>query len=293
MTGRSLLPLARGVNEPDERVVVSEGRGMRAILAGKWRLLVREGAAQHVRDYGASDSIGEELFDLDEDPGERRDVARLRPDVVAEMRARLDAALKNVPVAGTHAATAAGEALPAVHLRFAGGGRAHRVSGTLTVGAPGGAASTEASAGPAPIVRVDPVGVPAESFRIHGNAVEIALTTSDDGVVGADVRVDPPGAPLTWSLYLDDQPWPERLVFAGPFGLSAVAARHGIVTDEARAEVYAPFLPEIDPARDLGLFVARDRRARELSSGRAEGGEAAKEMNRILQDWGYAHGGTK
>ncbi len=289
ITGKSLMPLIRGEKEKDERVVVSEGRSMRAIIAGKWRLIVREHEAQFVAGY-ATGQLAEELFDLESDPGERHNLARERPDVVDEMKARLVAALANVPVAGSAAATdddRSGD--PTIHLRFAGGGAARRVSGTITVGDPRHPAATT---GMAPTVTFDPVFVANDALRIEGSKLTLSFTTATDEVVGFDLHVSPPATPVTWELYMDDQPWPATAVFSGPFGLEAHAAARGIATDEARAEVYAPALAEIDPRRDLGLFVTRDRRS-ESTSGAPPSAEGAGEMSRLLQQWGYARGGGK
>jgi choline-sulfatase len=283
VTGKSLMPLVRGETEADERVVVSEGRAMRAIIAGKWRLLLREKDAQLIAGYGSGGPIAEELFDLEEDPGERHNVAKERPDIVAEMRARLAAALSNEPVAGSQASMAdaadKSEGKPTLHFRFVGAGRARRVSGAITIGDRRAAT-----------IAIEAVGVARESFRVVDGKIEIALTTVGSDAVGVDVRVDPPGAKITWELYLDDKPWPPDAVFAGPFGLAATAAKAGIVTDEARAEVYAPKLAEMDPLRDLGVFVTRDRRGESATQDRAPSAEASKEMNRLLREWGYAHG---
>jgi arylsulfatase A-like enzyme len=91
-SGKSLLPLVLGRGEPEERVVVSEGRGSRAVLYGHWRLLAREGAARIVIQGDKTRETDFELYDLTEDPGERRDLAGRRPEIVAEMKARLEAA---------------------------------------------------------------------------------------------------------------------------------------------------------------------------------------------------------
>ena len=267
MSGRSLLPLARGTAEAEPRVVVSEGRQSRAVLWGHWRLIAHDGSPE------------DDLYDLDDDPGERHNVAHALPDVVVEMRARLAAALANVrPADAKDPATP--PALPVLHLRFAGGGRLRRVSGRLTVGDGKHGATIVA----------DPVGVAGDALRIDGPTLTLSLTTAPDSLVGLDLRVDPPGAPVAWSLFLDDAPWPERATFAGPFGLPAVASRTGIPGDDARAEVYAPALPVVDPARDLGLFITRDRPGDATASAPSDSGEGAKEMQRVLQQWGYAHG---
>jgi hypothetical protein len=167
-----------------------------------------------------------------------------------------------------------------VHLRFAGAGHVRRVAGTLSVGDGKRGASAF----------VEAVGVPHEAIRVDGPKVDFAFHTAEEGLVGFDLRVDPPGAPVVWTLFLDDQPWPAGAVYSGPFGLPAVAARAGIAGDDARAEVYATTLPVVDPARDLGVFVTRDRPGDALTGGPVTGGAGAVEMQRMLQQWGYAHG---
>jgi arylsulfatase A-like enzyme len=284
MSGRSLLPLMRGRQEPEARVVVSEGRMSRAVLWERWRFVAHDAPAHPPTqpDGGKIPVPEDELYDLTDDPGERRNVARSHPDVVSEMRARLAAALANVPAADAPQ-TAPAAPLPTIHLRFAGAGRSRRISGTLTAG-------DEKHPG---AITVEPAGVARETIRVRGFVLDFALTTASDALVGFDLRVDPPGAPIAWQLSLDDSPWPDDATFVGPFGLPAVAAKTGIATDEARAEVYAPALAVVDPARDLGVFVSRDKAEKAgepLADGPPANGEAAKEMQRVLREWGYAHG---
>jgi hypothetical protein len=288
MSGKSLVGLAKGEKEKDERVVVSEGRGMRAIIAGKWRLLVREGPVRTTVKGDKTVTVNEELYDLEADPGERVDLAPTRPDVVAEMRARLDAALKNVPVAGTAAAIASGAPepgkTPALHLRFVGGSDARRVSGTLTIGDKKNRAKS---------FTVEPADLGREAFAVDKDKglVTLAFTTSPGGPLGLDLVVEPPSTPVTWELFLDDKTWPDELVFGGPYGLLAPVLRKGIATDEARIAAQSPLLPPIDARRDVGLFVVRERRG-ELETAPAEGDEGAEEMARLLREWGYAHGSS-
>jgi hypothetical protein len=171
-----------------------------------------------------------------------------------------------------------------VHFRFAGAGRIRRVVGTLTVG------DERHPAG----VSIEPVGVARDAIRGAPPRIDVALATSRDAAVGFNLRVDPPSARVVWQFFLDNGPWPDDATFVGPFGLAAVAAKRGIVSDEARAETYARAPPVIDPARDLGLFVTCDSAVKSDESApegpAASGGEAAKEMQRMLQQWGYAHG---
>ena len=380
MSGRSMLPLARGRREADPRVVISEGRASRAILWDHWRFVVHDpaahppaasrsdpaqagplrpspalGKALSGRDSLRRDSLGpdrqgadgenpdeppveDELYDLTSDPGERHNVAHQHPDVVAEMRARLAAGLANTPAADAPAPPPEGPP-PTLRLRFAGAGQVHRVAGTLTIGDGKHAVNVE----------VEPAGIARESLRVQATAtpmaspdadrgrgvranpglgvpaaapglgvpaaapglgvpaaapgatagsrevIDFALATSPDAVVGFDVKVDPPGAPIAWQFFLDDAPWPDDRTFAGAFGLPAIEAREGIASDDARDELYAPASPLIDPARDLGVFLTRDRLgARAVGQDSPPGeappsAEAAKEMQRMLQQWGYAH----
>ncbi len=278
MSGRSLLPLVRGEKE-EERVVVTEGRGSRAIIAGRWRLVVKEGAARIVTDGERTRKSDVDLFDLVDDPGERRDVAAKRPEIVAEMKARLDAALKNVAVAGA-ASTQGAAQLPVVHLRFAGGASPRRVSGSIRIGG----AKTKAKSHD-----VVPIELGRDALRVDGDKIDVAFRTSPDAPVGFDLVVDPPSVPITWELWLDDQPWPEPGVYGGPFGLSAPTLRGGLANEEARSLAHATSLPTIDTRRDVGLFVVRERRG-EGTRVETSAGEGAEEMARLLREWGYAHG---
>lgn len=279
-SGRSLVPLAKGEQERDERVVVSEGRGTRALIHGRHRLIVREGLARTTFTPERTVTASEELYDLVDDPGERHDLAPSRPELVAEMRARLDAALANASVAGSAAATngAADEAKrPTLRLRFVGGVRPRRVSGSLVMGD----AKTKARS-----FTVEPVELGRDALKLTGAKADVAFTTSASAAVGFDVVVDPETAPVSWELYLDDQPWPADAWFGGPYGLVAPALRSGITTEAARLAAQSSFLPPIDPRRDVGVFVVRERRVEPPF----ESGEAVEEMARLLREWGYVPG---
>ena len=282
-SGRSLVGLAKGQKESEERIVLTEGRGTRAIMHGRHRLLVRDGAARTTTFADRTVTVNEELFDLVDDPGERRDLAKDHPDLVAEMRARLVAAIAKVPVAGSLAATSPAEDAtpPTIHLRFVGGGRARRVSGALALGD----AKNKARA-----FTVEPIELGRDALKIAGDRAEIALTTSPSAAVGFDIVVDPPETPVKWDFYLDDQPWPDQAVFGGPYGLLAPGLRRGLATEEARLQAQSPLLPPIDPRRDVGMFVVRERRGE--ASEAHDDGEGAEEMARLLREWGYAHGSS-
>lgn len=95
---RSLAPLMRGESEessaifaevdylPDKRV--ERTAEQRAIIDARWKLV-------HDRQSGS-----DRLFDLERDPGERRDVSLRHPDVAAAMRAALEAHLGAIQTGG-------------------------------------------------------------------------------------------------------------------------------------------------------------------------------------------------
>jgi arylsulfatase A-like enzyme len=283
MTGRSLVPLARGEDEAVERVVVTDGRGTKGIMAGPWRFVVREPVAQRTIFGDKEVTVDQELFNLPEDPGERHNLARTEPDRVAEMRARLESALKNAPVTGTPAATGTREASLRKHtiaMRFPGRGEAHRVSGFL--------AAVDAGT----VLTVHPVGLAREAVRVNGSRIDVGFATSEAAVVGFDVDAEPSGAAVRWELFFDEKPWPADLVFAGPFGLAAPGLRAGIVGDEARTVASSSEVPHIDPSRDLGLFVTREGAGQPEAIERGRGG-ATEEMTRLMREWGYAHAPAK
>jgi arylsulfatase A len=280
MSGRSLTGLARGNAEPP-RVVVSEGRGSRAILYGRYRLVVREGKVRTTIRAGQSRTVAEELFDLEDDPGERQDIAPTRPDLVKEMKARLTAELAGVAPAGAPDAPATPvEHAPMVRLRFGGAGRTRRVSGTLVVG------TKEA---PPKSVRATPVELGQETVRVDGARVEVSFVTSPDAIVGLDLAVDPPGSPVAWDLYLDDAAWPAALAHGGPWGFAAPSLVKGVVDDASRTAAAGLTLPYLDPHRDEGLFVLRNSGAEPEAAPEAND-EGAEELSRLLREWGYAHG---
>ena len=277
MSGRTLTHLARHEPDGEPRVVLSEGRGTHGLLVGNYRLLTREGKAEVVIFGDKEVSMPEELFDLTTDPGERKNLKRSQPEKAAEMKARLDAAMHEVAVSGS-AATPAADTVPVtVTLRFAAGGAAHRISGSISV-----------DAGVA--LRVKPVGLAPESSRGSGTRVYLSFPVSADAPVGFDVEVTPPGAPLRWELFVDDRKLAPSEVFAGPFGLAAPSLVAGLANDDARAIAFSPKPALVDPRRDFGLFVTRERGAEPETVERSKAGAGGnEEMRRLMREWGYAH----
>ena len=281
MSGRTLTPLARHEPDGEPRVVFSEGRGTYGLLVGNYRLLTREGKAEVVIFGDKEVSMPEELFDLSTDPGERRNLKKSQPEKAAEMRARLNAAKRDVPVAGSAASPGQGNEPTAVSLRFAGGGVTRRISGSLSVDA-------------GVTLEVKPVGLGSEAVRGGSPRVDVAFSVGPDATVGFDVVVTPGASALHWELFVDDKKLEASEVFAGPFGLAAPSLVAGLVTDDARALAFSRRPPLLDPRRDVGLFVTRERGAEPLAVERTKpGGAGNEEMRRLMREWGYALEGDK
>ncbi len=248
--GVSLVALARGHAEADARAVVNEAPRARSFRYGSDRLRVADSSLVKGRR-----SL--QLYDTTEDPDERRDLSRSHPERLAEMRARLAAFLDNEPVAGSVAAVSSPSpeewsVLPVVKLRFAAAPRSRRVSGSIMLGEP---------SSPPRAFTIDPVGLGREAIHVTNESVEFAFSTSSTVAVGFNLVVDPPTSSLRWTLYGDDLPWPKGEFFGGPFGLLMPDLRLGLTTDDARLDVEAPSLPVLEPHRESGLFVVRERRA--------------------------------
>jgi len=146
-------------------------------------------------------------------------------------------------------------------------------------------------------VNTSRAGLPADAVKsTSAGTLDVALVTAADQPVGFDVTATPPGADVRWELFLDDGTWPQGAVFAGPFGLFDARVAAGLASEEAREDAFARTLPEIDPSRDLGMFVVREQASAYDTSDdlrASPNSGAAQEMDRLLHEWGYAHGPSK
>ena len=294
-SGKSLLPLTEGAPTEPERPVVTEGRAARAIRVGRWRYVERDAAAQHVTSATEpSGRLKEELYDLEEDPGERRNVAPARQDVAATMREHLASALskstapdtrKSAALAGSRHLTKEDPRPAKLHLRFAGRGAPRRFS--LTVHLP-----TPEKHAPEPTWRASVVELDPEALRVDGPLLTLTATTARDALVGVDLEVDPPATPLTWEITLDDAPLDPSLVLAGAFGLAAPSVATGMRTVDDRLILTSDTSPYVDPRRDLGVFLTRDPAGDLTDSVRPTSDAALKEVGELLEAWGYANKGA-
>jgi hypothetical protein len=65
-----------------------------------------------------------------------------------------------------------------------------------------------------------------------------------------------------------------------------------LLGDDGRAAANATAIPTIDPRRDVGLFVARERPG-EAEPAAPPSEEGAEETARLLREWGYAQDAKK
>lgn len=268
LRGSSLLHMVRGKPDP-ERPIVVEGRGAHSIRVGRWRLVIRDPAYRHVRVKGRRKSRPLELYDLESDPGERVEVTKQHPEVVARL---LEADRKR----SAQSAAASTTKPPKYHLYFAGGSGLHRLKGRIrALGADGG---------PATVVALGNE-LAEGALRSEAGRVELDLSLVPEGVLAFELAVDPPNAELEWELRLDDAPWPAEKIFAGSFGLEAKMLATGVRGESARRSVAGATLPFIDAAADVGLYVIRDTGPRELEL--AQGDAAKAEAMGLMKAWGY------
>ena len=89
MDGYDLMPLLRGQDvSPRHELFYFDGAVPEAVRIDRWKL--RLVAPEEPAGEAATAAVPE-LYDLERDPGERFDVAKDYPDVLARLRARLKA----------------------------------------------------------------------------------------------------------------------------------------------------------------------------------------------------------
>jgi arylsulfatase A-like enzyme len=263
--GRSLLAQFAGKPAADRPVVI-EGRGARSIIDGKYHLVLRDPIARRLRYHQDEYELAVELYDLEMDPGECKDIAARHPDVVASLRAKLERVLSEKP---SGPATAAKQRL---HLRFATAGKSSQLEFLLRARAD--------------TVQVIPVGIEPGAVRLEAEQIRILTATNPDRAVGFDLELRSTTADVAWEVKLEGKPWPVEHVYAGPLGIAEPGLLTGLHAGLELSHLDSQAVAHIVAAEETGMFVTRDPIA-----GPAEveaSAEAALEAQQAIQAWGYA-----
>ncbi len=266
LDGRSLLSALRGGDQTDRSLVI-EGRGASSLLDGQFHLVRRTPIARRLQGVWGMVEKDYELYDLERDPGERRDLARIDPERVAVLARSLEHLRR-----GSLQASAPSAAPPErFSLRFVTGGRALPFSGVLS----------------GPVEGVELVSVGFSELAVTRAPGELRV----DGVtgrlpVGFDLVMSEAAA-ISWSFSIDGRPLGPNQVHAGSLGLVCPALLSGLGRAGAcPSELEGP-LPHLAASQEFGLFVVATATASQTVQPRRSA-QAEAEARRAMQAWGYA-----
>ena len=239
MDGMSLVPALDG-KMLQVRPVVIEGRGAVSIREGEWRLIDRSPVARHLRKGDSEFEKAVELYNMTEDPGERRDLSATNKPIVARLQAELRNQLASKgPVAVTQASdTPSGT----VRIRIATSGRVAGISGSLKLVGDGK-------------LTVTSEGGSAKVTSIGPNEFSVLVQSKPDAAIGFNLTFEPANADINWRWWIDGALWPQSAVFAGPLGIMAPKFADGLHSENSD-DLVASDLPYISASRATGLFIA-------------------------------------
>jgi len=241
--GRDLTPLLLGRTDesPREAHYYFAGNALQAVRSGPWKLAIaRQNEATGKPSPEAGQPFTPTLYNLDDDLGERHDVAAVHPDVVQRLQALVATMDADLGVSGLG---------PGVRPP----GRAERPVGLYLPG------QAPAAAGPVAIDRLKPGDAIAseEAPQVGGKPFAVACEigpAAPDGIVVAHG-----GTSAGYAVYLRDG----RPVFAVRIGgkVTAVVGPAALPTGRCRLEARL--------ARDGGMSLAVD--GTRVAEGRAPG----------------------
>ncbi len=301
--GRSLRPV---IEHPDGKApgwlwpIVSEGRRMEAICQGRYKYIRRWGFVTRIRRAGHSETRRDELYDLEKDPLETKNLASRFPDLVQRLRKKMAEILEAKDGTGPGAVAGAGPSDPgtkagrpeavALHLGIwapdVKNDPVHRLRAKVTSGCP---------------LSIETVG-PGGRVRWEGRgAVEMDLPSVPGRLVEASVVLSCRRASL--HMTLDGHRLDASKLRVGPYGLN-LFARYDVIDEAAIVAAEAPFGP-IDPkSQTVACFLWTSRGpvkgAKELGGwnvgrpgpagggARSVRGPGAHQVDRLLQQWGYS-----
>ena len=266
MDGKSLVSVLDG-KPMQVRPVIVEGRGAEAIRLGDWRLIVRSPVARRIRRGESEFEKAVELYNIKQDPGERRDVSATNKDTVLRLQGELRRQLASItPTAVAKSVKSSGIA----RIRLATSGHIASVSGSLRLVGDGK-------------LTVNADGCAANITPLGHNEFRIVAQSKPDSTIGFNLIFEPANADISWQWWLDGAPWPANDFFAGPLGLVAPRLAEGLHGSNSD-ELVAFESPYISPTHETGIFVARDMGLKPASS---LSESAQIEAQQAMQAWGY------
>jgi hypothetical protein len=277
LDGRSLVPTFSG-KTLEERPIVVEGRGARAIQDGKYRLIVRERVARRLRvgKNGKEFEKTFELYDHEQDPGERKDLAHELPAVVERLRRELIERVSSSTAGRSTGAKAK------YHLRFALGGKSGSIEAHLFARGKGAASSK---------LEVTSDDIDARAIHKDSRGVIVAFEETPTSVPELVVELHGDDVELGWEIRLNGDAWPKDRFFGGELGMRLAEASDGIKATIEPKTVESAMSPHIVGETEFGVFVTR-----EPVDGPAEiepSAQAQLEAEQAMQAWGYARKTTK
>ncbi|MBI3995684.1 MAG: sulfatase [Nitrospirae bacterium] len=282
LSGRSLVPLIQGRPLPP-RPVYADGRYMKAVVRDGMKYITREGPASRlVRRMPEGNRLihlREELFDLNRDPKERRNLIGLEDASSVAAAQRMRGLLRD-------------EAAPDLtvnHLRLAAGDARHLFAGRVSV--------PERSGSRIRFFEALPVE-PLPQFRqTDETTLEFSVDLERGRSTGFFFETQPPAAPVRLDLSMDGRPIEPGRLYGGPMGLSGLIEPGrtlpvpALAFLDSRSGIYGQ--PLYDPRYETGAFIWRTPYLDYVgvaggNSGRLAGQAGLSgEVRDILFDWGY------
>lgn len=279
LSGRSLVPLIQGRTLPP-RPIYADGRYMKALVQDGIKYIYREKpAARLLRRTPDGDRLAhlsEELYDLNRDPQEHRNLIGLEDGPSVALTRRMRTFLRD-------------EAPPDLtinHVRLVAGGARHIFTGRVSV--------PEESGSRIRFFETVPGGSDPDlrpELRPEGGTVlDFAADLAEGQWSGFFFETEPPAAPIRLDLKMDGRPIEPDRLYGGPMGLAGLIEPGKILPMPALAFLNSEGgifkKPIYDPRYETGVFIWRTPYLDYVSSADANSG-LSREVRDILLDWGY------
>jgi hypothetical protein len=275
------MPTILKGHPPHTRDIVAEARWLYSLRQGRWKYIYRLGPSRKLRSPKKPDRpiyVVDELYDLEVDPHETRNLARLHPEKIRAMRQALLSRIE--PGGGATARKTddlfTGEGLR-LSLRLWGGSGPHRLQGRLSCD---GQVVVRSLRGP-------------NSHAAYQGKGHVAVQLKSRDGVAAEVELEfisclPSSIKL--DLRLDGRPVQSHQIAIGPIGLSLMQDPGRLPLSRLAALISRtppPILPSATARLHLWLGSSYGG---SLDIGSASKQQAARLADQMLRDAGYSKG---